>query len=323
MGCFTLCVIVNKVLQGCVLDLLPTLPEGIARACVTSPPYWGLRDYGVDGQMGLEDTPEAWVEQMVKVFREVWRVLTPDATLWLNMGDAYAADKPKAAYGDMSEAWKQETGDEGGKRLNRGNAFRQMGLKQKDLIGQPWLLAFALRADGWYLRSDIIWHKPNPMPESVTDRPTKAHEYLFLFSKSPKYYYDGEAIKEPISAKTLTVSTTPIKGSGIESTGEKLNQWMADNGGRYHPDKANKRSVWTVPSAPYPEAHFATFPPKLIEPCILAGSEVGDIVLDPFMGSGTTAQVAQNLGRQWVGCELNPEYVRLIESRTAQQAMAL
>ena len=262
--------------------------QGIkAQTCVTSPPYFGLRDYGHDGQIGLEETPEQYISAMVEVFRCVWDVLEDDGTLWLNIGDSYAGNNSRASnngragFGNPREKVVNRTGE---------------GLKTKDLIGIPWMLAFALRADGWYLRQDIIWHKPNPMPESVQDRCTKGHEYIFLLSKSQKYHFDHVAIKEPIK-------------SDFESENSD--------------GMANKRSVWTVPVKPYTGAHFAVFPTELIEPCILAGAPVGGIVLDPFMGSGTTAQVAQDLGRQYIGCELNPEYGKLQKKRISQQSLLL
>ena len=273
--------------------------EGIrVQTCVTSPPYFGLRDYGVDGQIGLEDTPGAYVAQLVEVFREVRRVLRDDGTLWINIGDSYAG----AGYSNHKGT--------GGTQRENGGKQRHLsgtGFKNKDLIGIPWLLAFALRADGWFLRQDIIWHKPNPMPESVRDRCTKAHEYIFLLSKSERYYYDYEAVREPEVCGRMrgpalhrdTVSTNGNSGlARRESDGFR-----------------NRRSVWTVTTRPYKGAHFATFPPALIEPCILAGSRPGDIVLDPFMGSGTTAAVALQHGRQYLGCELNQEYAPLQQER--------
>ena len=290
--------------------------EGIkAQTCVTSPPYYGLRDYGHDGQIGLEETPEEYIDAMVEVFRCVWDVLEDDGTLWLNIGDSYYNYRPG-------------TGQRQGKQSIAGQKFSEVencpkrglkldGLKEKDLIGIPWMLAFALRADGWYLRQDIIWHKPNPMPESVQDRCTKAHEYIFLMSKSQKYYYDHEAIKDPVKQDWGTRDRTDGKyhneGSGLQP----------HSGLEKSYEMANKRSVWTVNTKPYAGAHFAVFPSDLIEPCILAGAPVGGIVLDPFMGSGTTAQVAQSLGRQYLGCELNPDYEALQTSRVSQLSLQL
>jgi DNA modification methylase len=334
--------------------------EGIkAQTCVTSPPYYGLRDYGtakweggnidcdhagakvnplkvggftgerlrkeggsenekylsykklcpdcnavrVDSQIGIEDTPEDYIAAMVEVFRCVWDVLEDDGTLWLNIGDSYAGNNSQASnngragFGNPRERVVNRTGE---------------GLKTKDLIGIPWMLAFALRADGWYLRQDIIWHKPNPMPESVADRCTKAHEYIFLLSKSSKYYYDHESIKDQVKDDWGTRNRSNGKyhneGTGLQPhTGLEKSYEMA-----------NKRSVWSVPVKPYAGAHFAVFPSELIEPCILAGAPAGGIVLDPFMGSGTTAQVAENLGRKYLGCELNPDYKKLQDKRLRQ-----
>jgi len=292
--------------------------EGIkAQTCVTSPPYYGLRDYGRDGQIGLEETPEEYIAAMVEVFRCVRDVLADDGTVWLNIGDSYNAAK--------SDRSGQNGYNDG--RTNRSKRFAVggvEGLKPKDLIGIPWMLAFALRADGWYLRQDIIWHKPNPMPESVQDRCTKAHEYIFLLSKSQKYYFDADAIKEE---SINTPEQQEAKRNKQEHKGQR------DNGDMRHTtagftktgiyEKRNKRSVWTVTTKPYEGAHFAVFPSDLIEPCILAGAPVGGLVLDPFMGSGTTAQVAQNLGRKYLGCELNPDYKPLQDKRLHQQALEL
>lgn len=288
--------------------------EGVkVQTCVTSPPYFGLRDYGHEGQIGLEQTPDEYIAAMVEVFRCVWDVLADDGTLWVNIGDSYASYRDGKATPDTTR------GDSIGTLVPKGSARNRMastfvgsGVKHKDMIGIPWMLAFALRADGWYLRQDIIWHKPNPMPESVKDRCTKAHEYIFLLSKSDKYYFDSESIKE--TAKTAPVLRNKSaegyhadypKGDRF-SAGERM--WGADG-------KKNKRSVWEVSLRPYKGAHFATFPPALIEPCVLAGSREGDIVLDPFMGSGTTAQVALQHGRQYLGCELNEDYKTLQDER--------
>ena len=289
--------------------------QGIkAQTCVTSPPYYGLRDYGHDGQIGLEKTPEEYIKAMVEVFRCVWDVLEDDGTLWLNIGDSYNGS---GGQGTKPNIMSKEAADGRG-----GKAIKVDGIKQKDLIGIPWMLAFALRADGWYLRQDIIWHKPNPMPESVQDRCTKAHEYIFLMSKSQKYYYDHEAIKEAAIHEGRIV-----KASGTDAKNGAKGDFGATVAGFTTHDTLvtdrNKRSVWTVTTKPYAGAHFAVFPSDLIEPCILAGAPVGGIVLDPFMGSGTTAQVAQNLGRQYIGCELNPSYMELQNIRTAQQSLVL
>jgi DNA modification methylase len=284
-----------------------------------------LRDYGVGGQLGLEPTPDTYVAAMVEVFREVRRVLADDGTLWLNLGDSYVGPprgnkngwEGSGLHGIQSETYQAT--------LNAGTATtidksKLVGLKPKDLVGIPWMVAFALRADGWYLRSDIIWSKPNPMPESVTDRPTKAHEYLFLLSKAQKYYYDADAIREPSPESMIERN----KYGRVRAD----NKWFkggAQTGGQDgemmpNPDGRNKRTVWTVTTQPYPEAHFATFPEALIEPCILAGSALEDTVLDPFTGSGTTGAVAIRHQRSFVGCELNPVYVELARQRIGKES---
>ena len=312
----------NKVFFG---DCRDTMREMIAQGvrvqmCVTSPPYFGLRDYGHDGQIGLESTPEEFVANMVEVFGLVRELLADDGVLWLNLGDSYAATSRSSGASMASTLNTKPTAAKTAAQRERGTWKTNIGdAKPKDLIGIPWRVAFALQADGWYLRQDIIWHKPNPMPESVTDRCTKAHEYIFLLSKGPRYYYDADAIKE--------ASAQPERAGTLErsfSTGNPDAVLRQDVGRAVmRTETRNKRSVWTVATQPYSGAHFATFPPALIEPCILAGSRPGDIVLDPFFGSGTTGQVAQALGRQWIGCELNPDYAPLQEARTAQQGMAL
>jgi DNA modification methylase len=326
----------NKIEFGdCRETMRKWASQGVkAQTCITSPPYYGLRDYGTgkwiggdencshkrdskysdktitghankdltvgdaiyksvcpkcgaireDRQLGLEETPEEYIKAMVEVFRCVWDVLEDDGTLWVNIGDSYCGTGSKGDHIDP----KNPDGRNG---QSVSKTLKLDGYKSKDLIGIPWMLAFALRADGWYLRQDIIWHKPNPMPEPVADRCTKAHEYIFLLSKSRKYHFDHIAIKEPIKGDAET------------------------------DEMAHKRSVWSVPTKPYSGAHFAVFPTDLIEPCILAGAPLGGIVLDPFMGSGTTAQVAQDLGRQYIGCELNPEYGKLQKKRTAQTSL--
>jgi len=379
----------NKIYNMDCLEGLKQLPDNSINCCVTSPPYWGLRDYGVEGQLGLESTPEEYVAKMVEVFREVKRVLRKDGTLWLNIGDSFFSTT-KGSGGSNPEtspkqAWK---GVENGQGFTpRKISAGALDLKPKDLVGIPWMVAFALRADGWYLRQDIIWHKPNPMPESVTDRCTKAHEYIFLLSKSQKYYYDAEAIKEPIAASTVeraksknNASTRKDKGAAQWQSGltpEQQDKWYSNI------DKntfRNKRSVWTVATKPFKEAHFAVFPPDLIKPCILAGTSpraceicgapwervverepmeikrsgrgvaLGKygktaasgtmtkpatsvttgwqptctcqnegkgrcIVLDPFMGSGTTGMVAVMYQRNFIGFELNQEYCKMAEKR--------
>ena len=276
-----------------------------AQTCVTSPPYFGLRDYGHPGQLGLEQTPEEYITAMVEVFRVVRDVLADDGTLWLNIGDSYAG----GGGGNYSKSAKQTGhGEHITNVRNKPGWLNSTGLKPKDLIGIPWMLAFALRADGWYLRQDIIWHKPNPMPESVRDRCTKAHEYIFLLSKSERYFFDSEAIKEPAAEPGRK------RGDAIGHTQRKLAGRPIDRKAE-QAETRNRRSVWTVATRPYKGAHFATFPPALIEPCILAGSRPGDLVLDPFMGSGTTAAVSIQYGRGYLGCELNPEYGPLQEER--------
>lgn len=297
---------------GDCIEVMRRMPDGIVQTCVTSPPYFGLRDYGHDGQIGLEATPDAYIAKLVEVFREVKRVLRDDGTLWLNIGDSYAANRgyqvPDGKVGDVGNSKGSKVPD---------------GLKAKDLIGIPWMLAFALRADGWYLRQEIIWAKPNPMPESVTDRCTKSHESIFLLAKSEKYYFDAGAIAEQTDYPAGPGNKTHRHMDGaVYGLPEKAScqSGMLGIGPR---ETRNKRSVWTVATTPYSGAHFATFPPKLIEPCILAGAPAGGIVLDPFFGSGTTGQVAQALGRQYIGCELNPSYKGLQDQRTCQSSLEL
>jgi len=302
--------------MGSSLEVLRELPDSSIHCCVTSPPYWGLRDYGVEGQLGLEKTPEEYVQKMVDLFREVRRVLRDDGTLWLNLGDTYAA----GGLGPGSGKQTTNYGSCNGSHIEKPR-LAPMGLKPKDLVGIPWRVAFALQSDGWYLRSDIIWNKPNPMPESVTDRPTKAHEYIFLMSKSGRYYYDHEAIKEPAVSTSLKKftdnGTDKQRGHRRRHTGfnGRYAERLARDGA---PKDRNRRSVWTVATHPFPEAHFATFPPDLINPCILAGCPEGGIVLDPFMGAGTTAVVCANLGRNYIGIELNPEYIHIANERIKQ-----
>jgi DNA modification methylase len=275
--------------------------------CVTSPPYYGLRDYGGEAnQIGQEETPEEFIQSLVEVFREVRDVLKDDGVLWLNIGDSYYNYRP--GTGGLPKQTVSRTNQDLPEQCNR-RANKLDGLKEKDLIGIPWMLAFALRADGWYLRQDIIWHKPNPMPESVKDRCTKSHEYVFLLSKNKKYYYDNEAIKEPVKQDWGTRDRTKGKyhnpGTGL----------VPHSGLSKSYDRKNKRSVWSVTNKPYKGAHFACFPPDLIEPCILAGSREGDVILDPFMGSGTTAMVAKQHDRSYIGCELHEDYGSLIQKR--------
>lgn len=304
-----------EIKQGDAIEVLKIMPEQSVHCCVTSPPYFGLRDYGVEGQIGLERTPEEYVDKLVQVFREVRRVLRDDGTLWLNLGDSYNGS-------EMNRSGQHGYKDGRSNRDKRFSVGGVEGLKPKDLVGIPWMVAFALRADGWYLRQDIIWYKPNAMPESVKDRCTKAHEYIFLLTKSSKYYYDAEAIKEPIAASTVeraksknNASTRKDKGAAQWQSGltpEQQDKWYSNI------DKntvRNKRSVWTVTTKPFKGAHFAVFPPDLIEPCILAGCPVGGTVLDPFAGSGTTLLVATQHHRKSIGIELNPEYVEIAKRR--------
>jgi DNA modification methylase len=337
-----------RILTGDVRSMLATLEPQSVQTCVTSPPYWGLRDYGVDGQLGLESTPESYVAAMVDVFREVRRVLKDDGTIWVNLGDSYAGVGAQTGGTNSKE---------NGRRAERmfTNSYKKLtvDLKSKDLVGIPWMVAFALRADGWYLRSDIIWSKPNPMPESVTDRPTKAHEYIFLLSKSRSYYYNAQSIAEPASDAMFAQMDQGYEGDGrkdydaagvqnpssvkariIGNARKRADRFGGNKHGEdstKHSDGSiytgnitrNKRSVWTVTTQPYPDAHFATYPEKLIEPCILAGSKEGDLVLDPFTGSGTTGAVAIRLQRNFVGCELNPAYVQLARKRIGDVAPLL
>lgn len=312
-----------QILKGDCVEIMKSLAAGSVHTCVTSPPYWGLRDYGMAGQLGLEATPEEYVAKMVEVFREVKRVLRDDGTLWLNLGDSYVGamseHKEAGSFGKNScIAKKTQSGVPTGGRIERGRALCEVGLKSKDLVGIPWMVAFALRTNGWYLRADIIWHKPNPMPESVTDRPTKAHEYIFLLTKEPSYYYDHEAIKEATVRPGETQTFGGQKGRDYKPKPGDPNfrngkeQWGRDFTGG---DTRNKRSVWTVSTKPFSGAHFATFPTDLIEPCIKAGAPVGGTVLDPFGGAGTTGLVSDRLGRHAILCELNPEYVKIAKKR--------
>jgi len=307
---------VNRCHFGDCLETLRQMPDGLAQACVTSPPYFGLRDYGCAGQIGLEPTPDEFVAKLVEVFREVRRVLRDDGTLWVNIGDSYNA-AGRTGHGTRI-GYKQGTNraSDSGTDNCRPNVD---GLKPKDLIGIPWMLAFALRADGWYLRQDIIWHKPNPMPESVRDRCTKAHEYVFLLSKSPRYFMDPEGLKEPATGREPGNIGHKYAQEGVYAT-QNPQARLAACGAR---ETRKRRSVWTVATRPYKGAHFATFPPDLIEPCVLAGAPAGGVVLDPFFGSGTTGQVAQALGRQFIGIEINPSYKPLQDERLRQTSLLL
>lgn len=299
----------ERILLGDALEGLRTLEPESVHACVTSPPYYNLRDYGVAGQIGAEATPEEFVEKLVEVFREVRRVLRPDGTLWVNIGDSYATRSGNQPPTNT--------------RNSCGHTEKRTppGYKYKDLIGVPWLLAFALRADGWYLRQDIIWNKSNCMPESVRDRCTKSHEYIFLLSKSERYYFDPQAIREPAGTKGNARS---FRGGGAYTGGRSFNnsaEVARESHGNVKNDTGtrNKRDVWTVSTTGFRGAHFAVFPEKLIEPCILAGCPEGGTVLDPFTGSGTTGVVAKRLGRNFVGCEINPDYAKMAADRIAAE----
>jgi DNA modification methylase len=299
------------ILLGDVRKRLAEIPDASVRCCVTSPPYWGLRDYGNDTQIGLEQSPDEYVEQLVAVFREVRRVLTDDGTLWLNLGDSYNGSG--GAGGDYSPGGLKE----GQPKYPGCNVST---LKPKDLVGIPWRVAFALQADGWWLRQDIIWHKPNPMPESVTDRCTKAHEYVFFLTKSARYHYDADAVAE----KSVNPNASKARyayafgGPAKEAVG-KYGQTRL-RGMREYTDTRNRRSVWTITTKPFKGAHFAVMPEALAEPCILAGSALDDLVLDPFTGSGTVAVVALRHGRNFIGCELNPDYAEIARQRIIDDA---
>lgn len=294
------------ILVGDALDVLRTLPDGGFQCCVTSPPYYGLRDYGMPGQIGLEATPDAYVTRLVDVFREVRRALRDDGVMFLNIGDSY--NNFRVGQCGQSVHGHEVHGQPVQKR--RGSE----GFKEKDLLGIPWMLAFALRADGWFLRQDIIWHKPNPMPESVRDRCTKAHEYVFLLSKSARYFYDADAIREAPTGRT---DPTGIINTGADGAREKRHATLHGDVG------ANARSVWTIATQPYSESHFATMAPALAERCILAGSKPGDAVLDPFGGAGTTGLVADRLQRRATLIELNPAYATMARNRVYDDAPLL
>lgn len=330
----------NKIICADALEALESMESQSINTVVTSPPYYGLRDYGVDGQIGLEQTPAEYIEKLVDVFREVRRVLKDDGTLWVNIGDSYAANRPYQVHNTKGAV---------NHTYSRGAKVPE-GLKAKDLIGIPWMLAFALRADGWYLRQDIIWAKPNPMPESVKDRCTKSHEHIFLLSKSPKYYFDAEAISEPIAGASTKryaqkieqqkgsdrvpgKSNGPMKSVLPRFGGNKYanlqnypgsDKYRTKSGSIYMPaPRRNKRDVWTVSTKPFKGAHFAVFPPDLIAPCVLAGCPKNGTVLDPFFGSGTTGEVAMSFGREFVGIELNEDYCRIAETRTGTSVTEL
>lgn len=309
------------ILIGDVKDKLKELPDKSVNCVVTSPPYWGLRDYGNEGQLGLEKTPQEYVERMVNVFREVRRVLSDDGTLWLNIGDTYKPNGKGAMKAGFNERYfgkKFESDKQSAEENHLDRSAFKADVKEKELVGIPWRLAFALSDDGWYLRQDIIWAKPNVMPESVRDRCTKSHEYLFLMTKSPKYYYDHIAIKEPVSEVSLkraksgwktnrpSAKTSP-DGINVEKMGERF----------VNPTGRNKRDVWFIPTASFKGAHFAVMPERLVEPCVLAGCPEGGVVLDPFFGSGTVGVVAKRNNRNYIGIELNPDYAKIAQDRLA------
>lgn len=311
----------SRIIVGDCRRVLATIPDCSIDCCVTSPPYFGLRDYGVDGQIGLEATPQAFVDQMVSVFREVRRVLRDDGTMWLNLGDSYARQGGDNSKRDPSKLMGGQARCVAGHGYASGNNLF-VGFKPKDLLGIPWRVAFALQADGWYLRQDIIWHKPNPMPESVTDRCTKAHEYLFLLSKSERYHFDSSAIAEPAEYGEAHSKKATSWGTNRKHPNKNNVQKYAFVGDNHTCGKdasgnfvRNKRSVWTVTTKPFSGAHFATFPPDLILPCVLAGCRPGGIVLDPFNGAGTSGLVALQNGRSYVGIELNPKYAEITRER--------
>ena len=292
---------------GDVLTGIKNIEDGSVQCCITSPPYWGLRDYGHDDQIGLESTPEQYVNNMVAVFREVWRILSDDGVLWLNLGDSYAGNSSRASNNGRA-----------GFGTEREGVFAKSGngLKPKDLVGIPWRVAFALQQDGWYLRQDIIWHKPNPMPESVTDRCTKAHEYVFLLSKSQRYFFDNKAI-----AEEATTTATGHRFGGSKY-GDSEDEFHRTKGATYtHTGERNKRDVWTIPTKPFKGAHFAVMPEALVIPCLLAGSKIGDLIFDPFTGSGTVGAVAMQHQRNFVGTELNPEFAAIAEQRIQEANM--
>ena len=300
------------IIVGDVRQRLNDLDAGSVRTCITSPPYWGLRDYGNDNQIGLEQSPAEYVTKLVEVFAGVHRVLADDGTLWLNLGDSYYNN-----FGGGSST--MTTGNaKAVKQRGRHNMPKHDVLKIKDLVGIPWRVAFALQEFGWYLRQDIIWAKPNPMPESVTDRCTKSHEYLFLLSKSPKYFYDNEAIKEPSAFGYQSEQFIPISDKDLNGVNQERNAAQGASPKNRNSEwimTRNKRDVWTIPTKPYAGAHFAVMPTALVDPCILAGSERGDLVLDPFAGSGTVGVVALRHERNFVGIEVNPEYAQLAHDR--------
>lgn len=297
----------NTILEGDALSVLRSLPSRSVQCCISSPPYYGLRNYNVEGQYGLEPTLDSYLDRMVAVFDEVYRVLKPTGTCWLNIGDSYANDDKWGG----STSGKHAQGLHG--ETSIGREKRNTGFKPKDLMLVPFRLALALQTAGWWVRSDIIWHKPAPMPESVQDRPTRAHEYIFLLTRSERYYYDAAAIAEPAvigaNGSVFTTGKTALDGRRAH----------VGQGTRIDHTTRNRRSVWTVNTEPFPDAHYAVFPTALIEPMVLAGSRPGDLVLDPFMGSGTVGVVASQHGRDWLGIELNHEYADMARQRIAEE----
>ena len=301
-----------QIITGDCIEVMRSMPDESVHTCVTSPPYFGLRDYGHEGQIGLEPTPDEFVTALVAVFREVRRVLRDDGTLWLNLGDSYA--RTGGTDRKVSKTARVGSTRNTMEQMKDRTQVAPQGLKDKDLIGIPWRVAFALQADGWYLRQDIIWHKPNPMPESVRDRCTKAHEYIFLLSKGPKYYFDAEAIKEPVSPDMLRrAKAGHTRGQG--KLDKSRNDAATVRPTNITGTTRNRRSVWTVTTKPFKGAHFATFPPDLIEPCILAGCPPNGVVLDPFGGAGTTGLVAHRHDRNAILIEINPEYAVMARER--------
>ena len=308
-----------KILVGDVLHRISEVSDGSVQCVVTSPPYWGLRDYGNDDQIGLEQNPQDYIDAMVKVFREVKRVLANDGVLWINIGDSYSGSG-KGPAGNLGKTHNERHLE------HKTGGIVPDGMKPKDLVGIPWMLAFALRADGWYLRQDIIWHKPNPMPESVTDRCTKSHEYVFMLTKCAKYYFDPKAIEEPSKTKpgatwserkaAGATAGNVIVGDGVRNGTQRVVHGKGVTSNLTRQDgMRNKRSVWSITTKPFRGAHFAVMPEALVEPCVLASSRTGDTVFDPFSGSGTVGVVSNRLGRDYIGCELNGEYAKLSRER--------
>lgn len=311
----------SQIVLGDSKEILKGMESDSVDCCITSPPYFGLRDYGVDGQVGLEGTPELYVEKLVELFREVRRVLKPEGVCWLNLGDSYASYKDGKAVPDTTRGESMGTAVAKGDAKNRmSSTFAGTGIKNKDLIGIPWMVAFALRTDGWYLRQEVIWSKPNPMPESVKDRCTKAHEQVFLLTKSPRYYFNADAIRTPHKEYIVPKNPKVLEGRAKAQEGTGSFELNAGRGrayyrAKYNPLGANKRTVWTVGAKAFRGAHFATFPEALIEPMVLSGCPEGGVILDPFFGAGTTGMVATKNRREYIGIELNPEYIEIARER--------